>query len=130
MRRLLIIVSIILLLGFYGRGIYEFVFVNDGVSYFSSNPFRLIMVIAAAVLVGIVIVVCSRLSLPTQRRIQSWGLASLGLVVLAGAGFFVYVLVGFGFHWSATHGVLEGLAWCVVLLAIVSWTLWRMCRRA
>jgi len=87
MRRISLVLGLVLLTGMGIHNIFEFVVINDGIHYFSSEPIRLVYGVLLGVAVGIVALGISRLSPDVQRNLKLFALGGFGLFLFGGAVF-------------------------------------------
>ncbi len=95
MRRAALILALVLITSAIIHDICEFVAVNDGIRYFSSEPQRLLYVVLLSLLGGGVAYGIGRLSSNSQRTLKLAALGTFGTVLLVVLSLFAYLLARF-----------------------------------
>ena len=114
MRHLFLFLCLILIVAFTAQDLYQFYVTNAGVSYFSSEPRRLLYVVLLGVAGGIVALMIGRHSPGSQRNLK--------LTVLGGFAVFLTGFLGlFAYHLTVVaHMVTKAGMWGWVTASIVS----------
>ena len=131
MRRIAIIFGLVLISVLFVHALYEFFIADAGIRYFSSHPSRVVYVMLLAVSGGLITLAFSRLSPASQRRLKLFALGGFGTILLAGLGFFAYllwVLFDGSIGWAAASFV--GGAWTAGLVWTEFRKLWRETRES
>lgn len=115
MRRVSLILGIILITGLIIHEIYEFIIINDGISYFSSEPKRIAYAVLLGVIGGIISLGTSRLLPGSHRYLKLFSLGGFGLVLLCSATFAGYLCSSA----QMTTVFYEGLASGWVLVSLI-----------
>ena len=113
MRRLPLILGLTLIVAMTIWEVYDFFVTNEGVSYFSSEPRRLVPVVLLGLAGGVVAFGISRLSPGSQRTLKLAALGTFGTVLLFALALFAYSVVRFAPMFS------EGRAWGWMAAAFV-----------
>jgi hypothetical protein len=92
MRRISLILGLVLITVLIIHDLYEFFVTNQGLSYFSSEPRRLLYVVLLAVSGGVVALGISRLSPGSQRTLKLAALGTFGAAIVSVLGLFAYHL--------------------------------------
>jgi hypothetical protein len=131
MRHIVIIFGVVLGSVLFVHGIYEFCTEDAGILYFSSHPDRMVYVMLLAVSGGLIALGISRLSPDSQRRLKLFALGGFGTILVAGLGFFAYllwVLPDGSVDWAEARFV--GGAWTAGLVWTEFRKLWRKPRES
>jgi hypothetical protein len=102
-------------------GAYRFLFVNDGIYYYSSDPRGLVYPILAAAVIGILLFGISRLPRTVSRPVRLIALGTIGIIFAGGIAWGAYVLNTYGnITGDITHTVFA-FGGALLASAIVWW---------
>lgn len=123
MRRLPLILGVTLIVAMTIWEVYDFFVTNEGVTYFSSEPRRLVPVVLLGLAGGVVAFGISRLSPGSQRTLKLAALGAFGTALVFALAIFAYSvarfssMVGEGGAWGWMAAAFASLA----VLAILVW---------
>lgn len=93
MRHIPLILGLTILLGLSIVEIYDFLVVNEGIEFYSSQPVRIRYILGLGVAGGVCAIIIGRLSSDVQHRLKVMALGVFGLVTTGAFVFFTYYVV-------------------------------------
>ena len=133
MRWLPLTIGLLLIVALTAHDFYEFFVADEGISYFSSQPLRLLYVALLGVTGGGVALIISRMSPGSQRKLKLTVLGGLGTSVTFFSVFFAYhlklapsKLIDVGMRGSGTVALISLMS----IAALVWWEFRRVWKRS
>lgn len=123
MRRLPLILGLTMIVTMTVWELYAFFVTNEGVTYFSSEPRRLMLLVLLGLAGGGVAFGISRLSPGSQRALKLTALGTFGTVLLFALGFFGYSLARLAPMVSA-GGAWGWMAAAFIAFAVLAILVW------